>query len=156
MAIYQGLSNSPGIETQVLICGHSQFLGMLSAISATQWPSSVVVFSARTCTELCKCRDHQLILIPRADCSLLIFRSTPPGEQAKHERWSLVFFTRPGNSVVLRALTEDSPMIAAAVQKAGDPAKYETGATSLEWFSRRIKNQRINNRTVGRVSFRLV
>ncbi|KAF7967846.1 hypothetical protein HWV62_32888 [Athelia sp. TMB] len=72
---------------------------------------------------------------------------TPPGDQAKHERWSLVFFTRPGNSVLLHALIEDSPMIAAAVKLAEDPAKYETGSTSLDWFSRRIKNQRINNRT---------
>jgi hypothetical protein len=38
-------------------------------------------------------------------------------------------------------------MIAEAVAKA--PAnKFNTGSTSLEWFSRRIKNQRIANRTV--------
>jgi len=69
----------------------------------------------------------------------------PPGTQSALERWSLVYFTRPGNPIVLRALVEDSPLIAEAV--ASTPEKsFETGVTSLEWFSRRIKNQRINNR----------
>ncbi|KAJ3497907.1 hypothetical protein NLJ89_g10288 [Agrocybe chaxingu] len=79
--------------------------------------------------------------------ALAIFnlRSPPPGSQAGLERWSLVYFTRPGNSVVLRALVEDSTLIADAVAKT--PEKdYETGATALEWFTRRIKYQRINNR----------
>ena len=39
-------------------------------------------------------------------------------------------------------------MIAEAV--ANEPKdKFNTGSTSLEWFSRRIKNQRIANRTVN-------
>jgi isopenicillin N synthase-like dioxygenase len=71
---------------------------------------------------------------------------TPPGAQAHYERWSLVFFTRPGNSVLLQALAGQSPTIAAAVAKAPEN-KFNTGSTSLEWFSRRIKNQRIANRT---------
>ncbi|KAH9486019.1 2-oxoglutarate-dependent dioxygenase [Psilocybe cubensis] len=69
----------------------------------------------------------------------------PPGQQSGLERWSLVFFTRPGNSSVLTALTQDSPTIAESVRSA-PPGKYETGSTAFEWFSRRIKNQRINNR----------
>ncbi|TFK32120.1 hypothetical protein BDQ12DRAFT_639162 [Crucibulum laeve] len=69
-----------------------------------------------------------------------------PGAQATLERWSLVFFTRPGNSVILRALVEDSSIIKQAVDK--NPEKnFETGATSFDWFSRRIKYQRVNNRT---------
>ncbi|KAG8219208.1 hypothetical protein J3R82DRAFT_26 [Butyriboletus roseoflavus] len=69
----------------------------------------------------------------------------PPGIQGEHERWSLVFFTRPGNSKVLRALVEDSPLIADAVQK--HPGRdFETGSTAAEWFARRVKYQRINNR----------
>ncbi|KAG6919890.1 hypothetical protein DXG01_015598 [Tephrocybe rancida] len=69
----------------------------------------------------------------------------PPGKQGDFERWSLVFFTRPGNSVILRALVEDSSLIAQAV--ANSPEKnFETSSTSLEWFTRRIRNQRINNR----------
>ncbi|KAL0952183.1 hypothetical protein HGRIS_008795 [Hohenbuehelia grisea] len=82
----------------------------------------------------------------------------PPGEQRKFDRWSLVFFTRPGDSVVLRALTDESPLIAKAVSDAQkDEASaaqasnvvkqfIETGETAGEWFKRRIKNQRINNR----------
>ncbi|KAI0637480.1 Clavaminate synthase-like protein [Trametes polyzona] len=70
----------------------------------------------------------------------------PPKEQGYYERWSLVFFTRPGHSVVLRPLTDESPVIAEAVAKL-PPGKYETGATSKDWFSRRIRNQRIKNRT---------
>jgi len=73
----------------------------------------------------------------------------PPGIQAEHERWSLVFFTRPGNSKVLRPLVEDSPIIADAVQKHPD-RNLDTGSTAAEWFARRIKYQRINNRKVSR------
>ncbi|TFY67616.1 hypothetical protein EVJ58_g1522 [Rhodofomes roseus] len=32
-------------------------------------------------------------------------------DQAKFARWSLVFSTRPGNSVVLRPLAEECPVI---------------------------------------------
>ncbi|KAF8555044.1 Clavaminate synthase-like protein [Imleria badia] len=69
----------------------------------------------------------------------------PPGIQAEYERWSLVFFTRPGNSGILRALVEDSPLIAASVQKHPD-RNFDTGSTAGDWFARRIKYQRINNR----------
>ncbi|KAG1800459.1 uncharacterized protein HD556DRAFT_1343976 [Suillus plorans] len=69
----------------------------------------------------------------------------PPGVQAEYERWSLVFFTRPGNSKVLRALVDSSHIIAEAVKKRPEK-NFETGSTAAEWFARRIKNQRINNR----------
>lgn len=72
----------------------------------------------------------------------------PPGIQGEYERWSLVFFTRPGNSKILRALVEDSPLIADAVQKHPD-RNFETGSTAKEWFARRVKYQRINNRKVS-------
>jgi hypothetical protein len=58
-----------------------------------------------------------------------------------------VFFTRPSNHVVLRALVEDSPVIAEAV-KNNKEKNFETGATAEEWFARRIKYQRMNNRKV--------
>ncbi|KAG1848549.1 hypothetical protein DFJ58DRAFT_890185 [Suillus subalutaceus] len=70
----------------------------------------------------------------------------PPGVQAEYERWSLVFFTRPGNMKVLRALVESSHIIAEAVKKQPD-RNFETDSTAAEWFARRIKYQRINNRT---------
>ncbi|KAG2356917.1 hypothetical protein BDR07DRAFT_1421984, partial [Suillus spraguei] len=71
---------------------------------------------------------------------------TPPGVQAEYERWSLVFFTRPGNSKVFRALVESSHIIAEAVKKRPDK-NFETGSTAVEWFTRRVKNRRIRNRT---------
>ncbi|EGN93565.1 hypothetical protein SERLA73DRAFT_189266 [Serpula lacrymans var. lacrymans S7.3] len=70
----------------------------------------------------------------------------PPGDQSYHERWSLVFFIRPGDSVVLRALVEDSSVVAKSVAEKPD-RNFETGSTAAAWFARRVKNQRINNRT---------
>ncbi|KAF7796857.1 hypothetical protein EIP86_008041 [Pleurotus ostreatoroseus] len=72
---------------------------------------------------------------------------SPPKDQAKYERWSLVFFIRPANHVELTALTEDSALIAEAVSSAPDPDKYRTGQTAESWFTRRLKYQRIKNRT---------
>ncbi|KAN0073676.1 hypothetical protein V8E55_012153 [Tylopilus felleus] len=69
----------------------------------------------------------------------------PPGIQGDCERWSLVFFTRPGNSQILRALVEDSPLIADAVQKRPEK-NFNTDSNAADWFARRIKYQRINNR----------
>jgi hypothetical protein len=77
--------------------------------------------------------------------------SPPPGEQANYERWSLVFFTRPGDSVVLKALSEESDTIAQEVARTPDKM-HDTGVTSKEWFTRRIKNQRLANRTVCCIS----
>jgi hypothetical protein len=73
--------------------------------------------------------------------------SPPPGAQAEYEWWSLVFFTRPGNSGVLHALVESSPTIAEAVKNQPD-RNFKTGSIAAEWFTRRIKNYRIINRTV--------
>ncbi|KAJ3552761.1 hypothetical protein NM688_g3982 [Phlebia brevispora] len=72
---------------------------------------------------------------------------TAPKEQAKYDRWSTGFFTRPANYVELVALTDESPMIAEAVKNAPDPSKFRTGQTSEEWLARRVKYQRIKNRT---------
>lgn len=69
-----------------------------------------------------------------------------PGAQSAFDRWSVVYFSRPGDSVKLRALTELSPIIATAVADASEK-NFDSGSTSLEWFTRRVKNQRINNRT---------
>ncbi|KAI5118663.1 hypothetical protein M0805_001036 [Coniferiporia weirii] len=73
----------------------------------------------------------------------------PPGEQAAHTRWSLVFFTRPGRSVRLRALVDKSDTIKEKVDlmTPEEREKYEPNTTAFEWFTRRIKNQRIKNRT---------
>ncbi|KAK0484088.1 hypothetical protein EDD18DRAFT_1112140 [Armillaria luteobubalina] len=57
----------------------------------------------------------------------------PPGAQPNVERWSLVFFTRPGNSVVLRALVEDSHHVAEAVLNA-TRKNFKLGERVEEWF----------------------
>lgn len=69
----------------------------------------------------------------------------PPGAQGHYTRWSLALFTRPTNSVILRALTEESPIIAEAVSKATDTSLFSGNSTSRDWFARRIKYQRANN-----------
>lgn len=78
--------------------------------------------------------------------------SPPPGAQSHYERWSLVYFTRPGDSAILRPLVEYSPMIAESAAKNADKG-YDTGSKSAAWFSRRIKNQRVKNRTVSYLLF---
>jgi len=73
----------------------------------------------------------------------------PPPPQSTHVRTSLVFFTRPNNTAPLRALAAESPIIAAAVARAPDAerSKYNPNVTAAEWFARRIRNQRMKNRT---------
>jgi hypothetical protein len=61
--------------------------------------------------------------------------SPPLGAQCNQERRSLVFFTHPEYSVVLRALTEDSQMVVEAVKKSPEK-NFETGSTSYEWFTK--------------------
>ncbi|KAI9466615.1 Clavaminate synthase-like protein [Lactarius psammicola] len=69
----------------------------------------------------------------------------PPKAQASFDRWSLVFFTRPGHSVPLAPLAEESTLIAEAAARAPE-GRYVTGVTAGEWFRRRIQNRRIKNR----------
>lgn len=75
----------------------------------------------------------------------------PPGEQAFFERWSLVFFLRPGADVQLYPLTEQSSTIAEAVNRVSeeDRKRYYPDCTAIEWFTRRIKMQRMKNRMVS-------
>ncbi|KAF5352832.1 hypothetical protein D9756_006288 [Leucocoprinus leucothites] len=69
----------------------------------------------------------------------------PPGAQSAYERWSIVFFTRPGNNRTLRAFIESSPIIASAVSNKPQQS-LETNSTAGKWFSRRIKYQKVINR----------
>ncbi|PCH44297.1 Clavaminate synthase-like protein [Wolfiporia cocos MD-104 SS10] len=70
----------------------------------------------------------------------------PPGEQAKFERYSLVFFTRASDGTELRALTDRSDLIAEAVAKAANAAeRFRPGVTAQEWLARRVRNQRIKH-----------
>ncbi|KAI0778816.1 Clavaminate synthase-like protein [Trametes elegans] len=69
----------------------------------------------------------------------------PPGHQSRYERYSVAFFTRPKNSVVLRPLTEQSRAISEAVAK-NPKEEYFSGATAGEWTARRIRKLRLRNR----------
>ncbi|KLO18717.1 Clavaminate synthase-like protein [Schizopora paradoxa] len=86
---------------------------------------------------------------------------TPPGEQAFFERWSLVFFLRPSIDVPLYPLTKESDAIVDAVDHMTEDDKKRyypvsddgKASTAGEWFARRIKMQRLKNRT-GPESYR--
>ncbi|KAF9468233.1 Clavaminate synthase-like protein [Collybia nuda] len=68
----------------------------------------------------------------------------PPLAQSHYERWSLVYFTRPGDSVALRALVDQSSTISEAVAKDTD-RDYDPGVTAAQWFARRQSKWRGNN-----------
>ncbi|KAL5526725.1 hypothetical protein ACEPAF_8450 [Sanghuangporus sanghuang] len=72
----------------------------------------------------------------------------PPGTQATHTRWSVVFFSRPGSSVRLRAL-EESLVVKEALSRMTpeDRARYDPNVTQGEWYTRRMKYTRLKNRT---------
>lgn len=78
-----------------------------------------------------------------------------PGEQAHHARWSLVFFTRPGNGVRLAAFSEKSDLIAAAMARMQPELKsvFESNVTAGEWVNKRNKLGRVNNRKVRTLDF---
>ncbi|OJT09574.1 UPF0676 protein [Trametes pubescens] len=69
----------------------------------------------------------------------------PPGRQSRYERYSVAFFTRPQNDVVLRPLSEQSRMIADAAAR-NPREEFNTGSTAGEWTSRRIRKLRLRNR----------
>jgi hypothetical protein len=107
---------------------------------------SVEAFFAPTCIVFCKPSPKHHLSNTRPNTHTYIY-SPPPGAQSAYERWSLVFFTRPGNSKVLRALIEDSTTIAKSVTS--KPEKnFETETTAKDWFARRIKYQILANRKV--------
>ncbi|KAF5391868.1 hypothetical protein D9757_001847 [Collybiopsis confluens] len=73
----------------------------------------------------------------------------PPGAQANFDRWSQVFFYRPGNSVALRPLVDESPIIAEAFSRLPEEQRdaLTPGVTAYEWSTRRRKYQRMKNST---------
>jgi len=80
-----------------------------------------------------------------------ILRSTihrvlpPPQAQSHFDRWSLVYFSRPGNSVELKALSDESSLIKEAVAKDEDPSRFYPGATAAQWFTRRQSKWRTDS-----------
>lgn len=89
----------------------------------------------------------RLFKFPRTIHSLPSNRP-PPGQQSRYERYSLAFFTRPNDSVVLRPLTEKSRAIAESVEK-NPKEEYNSGSTAGEWTARRIRKLRLRNRQVS-------
>ncbi|RDB23591.1 Oxidoreductase vrtI [Hypsizygus marmoreus] len=69
----------------------------------------------------------------------------PPLAQSYYERWSLVFFTRPADSVYLKALVDESDMISQAVAQDTEH-DYNPGVTAAQWFARRQSKWRTDNR----------
>lgn len=50
--------------------------------------------------------------------------------------------------MILRALKDESPVIADAVAKAPNTKIFEHGETASDWFIRRFKSRRLKNRKV--------
>ncbi|EJD06945.1 Clavaminate synthase-like protein [Fomitiporia mediterranea MF3/22] len=72
--------------------------------------------------------------------------SGAPGMQGVHPRWSVVFFLRPSNNVLLRALDEGNIVKEAlSHMNSEERARYNPGVTQGEWFARRMKFTRLNN-----------
>jgi isopenicillin N synthase-like dioxygenase len=63
----------------------------------------------------------------------------PPGKQGDVTRYSLVYFSRPEDEVLLRSLKEESELIGKAV---GDADEGEV-VTSKEWILRRALGKRV-------------
>ncbi|KAI0751880.1 Clavaminate synthase-like protein [Daedaleopsis nitida] len=68
----------------------------------------------------------------------------PPKAQAIFERWSVVYFTRPNDTVELCALRDKSALIAEAVANAPDK-KYEPGVTAKDWVFKRLRSLRVEH-----------
>ncbi|KAF8871423.1 Clavaminate synthase-like protein [Gymnopilus junonius] len=151
------IRNPPMSDTQKIALGSHTDFGSLSFLHNRQGGLQVLPPGSETWQYVEPIANHAICNVGD---SLAIFsggilRSNlhrvipPPSTQANTVRWSLVFFSRPGNSSVLRALVEGSDKIANAVassKEGEDGKKFDTGSTAEEWFARRIKNQRIANR----------
>lgn len=76
---------------------------------------------------------------------------SPPGLQAPLDRWSVVFFTRPGDDIPLRALVNDSDIVKNAIEgvEAGEKEKFFPGVSASEWYVRRATGRRIKNQKVS-------
>lgn len=75
----------------------------------------------------------------------------PPGVQGMEPRWSVVYFSRPSHNAQLRALDEsDAVKRVLDSMTAEQRVKFQPNVTQSDWYVRRMKNQRINNRKVCR------
>ncbi|KAF9054222.1 Clavaminate synthase-like protein [Panaeolus papilionaceus] len=65
----------------------------------------------------------------------------PPGAQAEHERWSLVYFARPTNDVYLEPLVDKSPLVEKAASST-DSNINNPQMTAGQWFVNRQTQHR--------------
>jgi len=78
------------------------------------------------------------MFIPSGFAEISLGHRPPPGEQAGHERWSLVYFSRPTDDVYLEPLSEKSAVIAGALKRLGEEEKvYAVGMTAAQWLVKR-------------------
>ena len=63
----------------------------------------------------------------------------PPGEQAGSNRMSLVYFSRPEDDILLKALTESEVIRKAHEERGGK----EEDVTAKEWILRRALQRRV-------------
>ncbi|KAF8889449.1 hypothetical protein CPB84DRAFT_1785606 [Gymnopilus junonius] len=153
------LRNSATLSTMKLAIGSHTDFGSLSILHNRQGGLQVLPPGSETWQYVKPIPYHSICNVGDA-LSILsggILRSNlhrvlpPPSSQANSERWSLVFFSRPSNTTILRALVDDSPVIAEALDKKDVDSKkmFDTGATAQEWCERRVRNRRFANNTQG-------
>jgi isopenicillin N synthase-like dioxygenase len=67
---------------------------------------------------------------------------SPPGGQADITRYSLVYFSRPEDDVLLKPLRDDSEMVARVLKETGRDNVAEEEFTSKEWVHRMALGRR--------------
>lgn len=73
-----------------------------------------------------------------------------PDIQAAYDRWSVGYFSRPNHNVYLHALEEsDAVRGAVTCMSPNERARYEPNVTQGEWYTRRMYNERLKNRTAS-------
>jgi len=148
------LFSPPILNPQAFLGAHTDF-GSLSFLHNRLGGLQVLVPGSETWQyvkplpghAICNLGDAMVLLsggILRSNIHRVV---NPPGAQGSLPRFSLVYFTRPNSSVLLRALTNESSMIAEAVKSAPNPKDFDPGpgVTAAEWVTRRIRNRRAAN-----------
>lgn len=139
------------LEEQALLGAHTDF-GSLSFLHNRQGGLQVLAPGTERWLYVKPLPDHAICNVGDA---LNIFSGglirsnmhrvvAPPKAQAAYERYSMAFFTRPHDSVVLRPLIKESVVVANKVKENSNYAEEERG-TAGEWLVRRLKNLRTKN-----------
>ncbi|KAJ6512521.1 Clavaminate synthase-like protein [Mycena sanguinolenta] len=146
------LFSPPILDPQTFLNAHTDF-GSLSFLHNRLGGLQVLVPGSETWQYVKPLPGHAICNLGDAMVFLSggILRSNmhrvvnPPGAQGSLPRFSLVYFTRPNSSVLLRALTNESSMIAEAVKSSSNPKDFDPGpgVTAGEWVTQRSRNERL-------------